>query len=437
MEHPSKEELIPFSGYQKFLIVILALLQFTVILDFMVLSPLGDVLMKKLDITPSQFGYVVSAYAFSAGISGILAAGFADKFDRKKLLLFFYTGFIAGTFFCSVANSFETLLAARIITGLFGGVIGSISMAIITDMFAVHQRGRVMGFVQMAFAASQILGIPIGIVIANHWGWHATFVMIVFLALAIGVTVVLRMKPVNKHLALQSDKSPLLHLWHTLQHPTYKVGFTAIALLSVGGFMMMPFGSAFLINNIKITQQDLPKIFMITGLSSVVIMPLVGKLSDKIDKFYLFAAGSILAIVMILIYTNLPPVPLWEIIIINVIMFAGIMSRVVPATTLNTSIPDMKDRGAYMSITASLQQISGGFAAVIAGKIISQQTKTSPLEHYPILGIVVSCVSVLSIYLVYRISVVVKKRDEERELEKINAVLASKQANNEMPEIAV
>ncbi|MBS1780710.1 MAG: MFS transporter [Bacteroidetes bacterium] len=435
MEQKSKEELIPFSGYQKFLIVILALLQFTVILDFMVLSPLGDVLMKTLNITPSQFGYVVSAYAFSAGISGILAAGFADKFDRKKMLLFFYAGFIAGTFFCSMANNFTTLLAARIITGLFGGVIGSISMAIITDMFAVHQRGRVMGFVQMAFAASQILGIPIGIVIANNWGWHATFLMIVVLALAIGVAVILRMKPVNKHLELQSDKSPLLHLWHTLQHPTYKVGFTAIALLSVGGFMMMPFGSAFLINNIKITQQDLPKIFMITGLSSVVIMPLVGKLSDKIDKFYLFAAGSILAIVMILIYTNLPPVPLWEILVVNVIMFAGIMSRVVPATTLNTSIPDMKDRGAYMSITSSLQQISGGIAAVIAGKIISQQTKTSPLEHYPTLGIVVSCVSVLSIYLIYRISVVVKKRDAERELEKINAVLASKQANANVQEI--
>jgi predicted MFS family arabinose efflux permease len=259
--------------------------------------------------------------------------------------------------------------------------------------------------------------------------------MIVVLALAIGVAVILRMKPVNKHLALQSDKSPLLHLWHTLQHPTYKVGFTAIALLSVGGFMMMPFGSAFLINNIKITQQDLPKIFMITGLSSVVIMPLVGKLSDKIDKFYLFAAGSILAIIMILIYTNLPPVPLWEILIVNVIMFAGIMSRVVPATTLNTSIPDMKDRGAYMSITSSLQQISGGIAAVIAGKIISQQTKTSPLEHYPTLGIVVSCVSLLSIYLIYRISVVVKKRDAERELEKINAVLASKQSTAGFQEI--
>src|SRR6187431_633604 len=135
-----------FTSYQGLVIVLLALTQFTVVLDFMVMSPLGDMLMKSMNLTTSQFGFAVSAYAFSAGISGFLAAGFADKFDRKKLLIFFYTGFIAGTVFCGLANSHEALLTARIITGVFGGVIGSISMAIITDIFSLQQRGRVMGF---------------------------------------------------------------------------------------------------------------------------------------------------------------------------------------------------------------------------------------------------------------------------------------------------
>ena len=170
----AKTDKIPFTDYQRFIIVLLALLQFTIILDFMIISPLGDILMKTMGLSTSQFGSVVSAYAISAGISGILAAGFADKFDRKKLLLFFYVGFIIGTAFCAMAYNYHTLLLARIVTGIFGGVIGSISMAIVADLFTIQQRGRVMGFMQMGFGASQVLGIPISLFIANEWGWQST-----------------------------------------------------------------------------------------------------------------------------------------------------------------------------------------------------------------------------------------------------------------------
>jgi predicted MFS family arabinose efflux permease len=410
MNKQTINETIPFTPYQKFIIVILALLQFTIILDFMVISPLGDILMKTLDMTTSNFGVVVSAYAFSAGISGLLAAGFADKFDRKKILLFFYTGFILGTLCCAFSTSYTMLLAARIITGLFGGVIGSVSLAIMTDLFAINQRGRVMGFIQMAFATSQILGIPIGLYFANLWGWHSAFLMIVVLALAILIAVVVKMKPVDKHLELQSDKNAFLHLWHTLQNGNYRIGFSAVAILSVGGFMLQPFGSAFLVNNIHITQQQLPIIFFFTGIAVLFIMPVIGKLSDKINKFALFAAGSVLSIIMVIIYTNLSPIPMWEIIVINMILFMGIMSRMVPATTLNTGIPEMKDRGAYMAITSSMQQIAGGIAAVCAGLVVHQQTKTSPLENYNILGYVIAVVTLCSIFLIYRVHKMVQKK---------------------------
>ena len=189
MEKTIKES-FAFTLNQKILIAILALLQFTVILDFMVISPLGDILMKTLDMTPANFGFAVSAYAFSAGISGLLAAGFADKFDRKKLLIFFYTGFIIGTVFCALSTSYITLLLARIFTGLFGGVIGSISLAIVTDLFVLQQRARVMGFIQMAFATSQILGIPLGLYFANHWGWHSSFLMIAALGVLILIAII-------------------------------------------------------------------------------------------------------------------------------------------------------------------------------------------------------------------------------------------------------
>jgi len=405
-----------FTFNQKIIIAILALLQFTVILDFMVISPLGDILMKTLDMTTSNFGFAVSAYAFSAGISGLLAAGFADKFDRKKLLIFFYTGFIIGTVFCALSTSYMMLLMARIVTGLFGGVIGSVSLAIVTDLFVIHQRGRVMGFIQMAFATSQILGIPVGLYFANNWGWHSAFIMIAVLGVLILIAIITQMQPIIKHLEVQSDKSPFLHLWHTLSNKQYQIGFASIAFLSVGGFMLQPFGSAFLVNNIKISHLELPMVFFFTGLSVLFIMPLVGKLSDKISKFKLFAAGSILSIIMILIYTNLNPIPLWEIVVINMILFMGIMSRMIPATTLNTAIPGLEDRGAYMSISSSLQQIAGGIAAVCAGYIVHQKTKTAPLENYDILGYVIAIITLCSIFFIWRVNQLVKSKDAAKEV---------------------
>ncbi len=399
-----------FSKYQVFVIVLMALLQFTIILDFMILSPLGDILMKKLNMSTKQFGSVVSAYAISAGISGILAAGFADKFDRKKLLMFFYAGFVLGTLLCGLANSYETLFAARVVTGIFGGVIGSISMAIVTDLFTLQQRGRVMGYVQMAFAASQILGIPIGLILANLWGWHSTFFMLVILSTAIGILTIVKLKPLTEHLKLQSDKNALQHLWHTVKKRDYRIGFFATAMLSMGGFMLMPFTSAFIVNNVKIAQEDLYIIFTFTGLSSIIIMPIIGKLSDKIDKFKLFAVGSLIAAVMVVVYTNLPPSPIWVVIIVNMILFMGIMSRMVPATALGSAVPEMYDRGAYMSINSSLQQMAGGLAAIFAGFVVVQPTKHSPLQHFDILGYVMLGFIFLCLYLVYRISELLKKK---------------------------
>lgn len=404
------KEPVPFSAYQKLAIALLAVTQFTVILDFMVISPLGDFLMKSMGLHPNQFGIAVSVYAFSAGISGLLTAGFADRFDRKKLLLFFYTGFIAGTLLCGLSHSYFMLLAARLITGLFGGVIGSISLAIVTDLFAIEQRGRAMGFMQMGFSASQVLGIPIGIYLANLWGWQSAFLMVAGIAVVTAVIVVFKLQPVNKHLALKQQRSAFKHLLHTVAQRNYRIGFTATALLSIGGFMMMPFGTAFAVNNLRIAPAQLPLLFMVSGIASLIIMPLVGKLSDKIDKYKLFVIASLYMMVVIVAYTNLTAQPLWFVMIFNVMMMAGIFSRMIPSTALTTAIPDMQDRGAFMSINASLQQIAGGVAAAIAGTIIVQKTKYSPLENYNLLGYLIVAISCVTIVLLYRVSVMIKRK---------------------------
>ena len=390
-----------FTPYEKFVIAILSLLQFTVIVDFMVLSPLGAILMPKMGISTSQFGLVVSAYAISAGVSGFLAAGFADRFDRKKMLLFFYVGFVLGTLLCGVVGSYHFLLFARIFTGIFGGVIGSISFAIITDTFRMEVRGRVMGFVQMSLSASQVLGIPIGLYLATRFDWHAPFLMIMTVATPVGIVIFLKLKPVTAHLHGRQDKNAFVHLWHTMSNPFYLRGFVATMLLATGGFMIMPFSSAFLVNNILIPETRLSLIFFITGLFSMLTGPILGRISDRFGKYRLFLFGSILSMVMVLVYTNLGPNPIWVIILTNTILWVGITSRMISSSALTSGVPNMKDRGAYMGINSSIQQVSGGIASFAAGLIVYQPTKTAPLQHFDIVGYVTICSMVLTVIMMY------------------------------------
>lgn len=407
---------VPFSSYQKFVIFILALSQFSVILDFMIMSPLGDMLMKSMKLTTDQFGLCVAAYAISAGISGLLTAGFADRFDRKKLLVFFFMGFIVGTGFCALANSYVTLVAARVFTGIFGGVIGSISLAIITDIFDMHHRGRVMGFIQMGFGASQVLGIPISLRLANVWGWQAPFVLVVGIGIIAVLLIMAKLQPITTHLsAATRNRNVVQHLWQTATKRHHRIAFLATCILSLGGFMMMPFGSAFAINNLGVTETQLPNLFMYVGIGTLIIMPIVGKLSDKIDKFVLFAIASLWMLVMVVIYTNQGLSPLWMVVGLNVLMMMGVMSRMIPATALVTAIPELADRGAFMSINSSLQQIAGGFAAAFAGTIVVQP-EHAPLQHYDTLGYIVCAISLLGILMVYRISVVAKNKMKEQKL---------------------
>ena len=399
-----------FSGYQKFVITILALTQFTVVLDFMVMSPLGDLLMKSMQLTTKQFGIAVFSYAFSAGISGFLTAGFADSFDRKKLLLFFYIGFIVGTLFCGLATNFYLLVAARVFTGIFGGVIGSISMAIVSDLFPIEKRGRVMGFLQMGFGASQVLGIPISLYIANHFGWQSPFFLIVGMAFVIWSFIMLKMKPITKHLEVKNkDTNALQHLVHTIQNRNYRIGFLTTALMSLGGFMIMPWGSVYAINNLHVTQEQLPLLFMIAGVATLLMMPLIGKISDKINKFTIFTFASAWMIIVVVIYANLGATSFAIVVILNVLMMMGVMARMVPSVALVSELPKLQDRGAFMSVNSSLQQMAGGIAAAIGGMIVVQKDVNSPIEHYDTLAYVVSFFVILCVIMLFRVQRILKE----------------------------
>jgi len=391
-----------FTRYQKFVIAMLAFLQFTIVLDFTILSPLGAFLLRDLGIVTSQFGLVVSVYAFSAGISGLLTAGFADKFDRKKLLLFFYCGFVLGTLLCALSANFHFLLVARVVTGLFGGVIGSISFAIITDLFSLQVRGRVMGVVQTAFSASQVMGLPLGLYLANHHGWHAPFFIIAGVAVVVGVVIATFLKPIDQHLKVCSKVNPLRHLLKTMAQGRYLRGFAATILLATGGFMLTPFSSAFTVHNLGISLDRLPLVYMITGVSSMVLGPIMGRLSDAMGKYVIFCAGTALGMVMVGIYCNLGLTPIAWVIVVNVLLFAAIMARMVSSSALTSGIPDVEDRGAFMAVTSSLQQLSGGVASSVAGLIVVQSSD-GRLLHYPTLGVVVMSAMFITIAMMYPI----------------------------------
>jgi predicted MFS family arabinose efflux permease len=402
-----------FSRYQAFLVALLAFVQFTIILDFMIMSPLGAIIMPALNITAAQFGIAVSVYAFAAGFSGILAAGFADRFDRKRLLLFFYVGFTLGTTLCALAPTYHLLLLGRIVTGLFGGVMGSVVLAIVTDLFALHLRGRVMGFVQTAFAASQVLGIPAGLFLSNHWNWHVAFGALVGLSIAAIVAVSLVMKPVDGHLRLKQDRTAFRHLIATVGQPRYTLAFAVTTLLATGGFMLMPFGSAFTVHNLGIDIVHLPTIYLISGLFSIFTGPLVGRASDAFGKFPTFMFGSAVSVVMVLIYTHLGQVSLTTAIVVNVLMFVGIFSRMIPSQALISAIPEPSQRGSFSAISASLQQLSGGLGSVLAAAIIAENADGT-LRHFDRLGYIVVTTSILSLIAMYFVQKSVAARSGKR-----------------------
>lgn len=399
-----------FNTYQKRALVLLALVQFCIILDFMIIAPIGDILMKAISIDTSQFGIVVSSYAFSAAIASILTAGFADRFDRKKLLIIFFGGFILGTLACGVSHTYEQIVISRIITGMFAGVSNAVLMTLVIDLFLPQQRGRAMGMIQMGFGMSQVIGVPLGLFIAAKLGWEFTFFSIVAFAAVITAALIISLAPANEHLTHQVEKNPFLHFWKTISNKDYQIGFSAVTLLSIGGFMIMPFTAVFMVNNVHVSTHDLPLVFLSSGIVALIVMPIMGKLSDKYDRFTLFTIGSIAGMVAIIIYTQLSVTPLWLVIVINMLVMACIMCRMSPAMALNSMVPKAEDRGAYMGLSSALQQTAGGLGAIIAGMIIYQADNHSPIVHFDWLGYIIALIFAICIYLVYRMKKLLDSR---------------------------
>jgi predicted MFS family arabinose efflux permease len=399
MEKPER-----FSTYQKLVILGLSCLLFTVVLDYMLLPALSATLLAEIQLSTDEFGLIASAYALSAGISALLASGYADRFERKSFLLVFYSGFLIGIVICGLSPSFFILLIARIITGAFGGVMASICFAMVADLFSLSQRGRVMGWIQMAFAASLVMGLPLSLFIASSFSWQMAYAMIFCFGVLALLLITFLIRPLSNSTELSP---PWSHIFSNLRKSSYWTVYSANILIVGGDVIFMTFNAAFLTNNLGLSESQLPYVYGAIGITSLLAAPIFGKLADRFGKWSIFAFGTLLSVVAVLIYTAGAIQSFEWIILVHSFLYFGVNARMVSSTALATAVPKKSDRGAFLAIDSSVQQLAGGLAAALAGWVIFQDADGS-LLHYPQIGWLITVLMIFSVGLVFLVDRQVK-----------------------------
>lgn len=387
------------------LLLLLAVIQFTHIIDFVIMMPLGPQLMRVFDISPKEFSFLVSAYTFSAAVSGFISTLFIDKFDRKHALLGLYGGFIVGTFCCAIAPNYHLLLLARILAGAFGGVIGALVFAIIGDAIPEERRGAATGKVMAAFSAASIAGVPVGLYLASRMNWHAPFYALTFMSLGVLVLAYMLLPPMRGHLTNAVRTKPLRVIGDILRNANLLWALGLMVVLTLAGFTIVPFISPYLVANVGFAETDLPFMYLFGGLATVVTSQLAGRLSDRYGKQRIFVYTALFSLIPILLITQLKPAPHYLIFTVTTIFFIGFGARFVPAMSLITSSVSPKQRGSFMSFNASIQQMAAGLSAFLSGLVI-EKTAAGTLLHFDKIGYLAVGATLLCIFIIRRLKVV-------------------------------
>ncbi len=364
------------------ILLLLASAQFTNIVDFMIMMPLEPQLVRMFGISPLEFSVLVSSYSISAGISAIFSSLLVDDYDRKKSFLFIYGGFLIGTFFCASATSFQVLLASRIFTGLFGGIMSSQIMSIVGDIIHPLYRGRAMGVVMGAFSAASVLGVPLGLFIAAHTSWHAPFYSLVGIGIGIFVLGLKTLPPMQSHLKRSNEKRSKTEIYfYILKHPKLMWALSLFPTLMLAHFIIIPFISPYMSANIGFSDTQLSYIYFFGGALTIVSSPLVGRWVDRSSPYKVFRIMAFLVLIPIIAITHLPPVPIWVALIVTSMFFVMGSARMIPAMTAVTGSIEPRFRGGFMSINAALQQLGSGLASFIAGMIITRSPEGKILNY--------------------------------------------------------
>ena len=379
------------------LLLLLAAVQFTQIMDFMIMMPLGPQLMRELGISAQQFGGLISSFAITAGVVGLAAAPFTDRFDRRKLLLFCYAGFTLATLACGLSNDAATLLWARAICGAFGGVSGATIMAIVADVVPAERRARGMGIIMTAFSAAAALGVPFGLKLAQVWKWEAPFLVVAGIAAVVWIGLFRILPPVRGHLTGEKIRSGEDFL-ELLKNGNAWVGLSLMVAIVFGHFTIIPYLSPYLVGNVGVPETSLFLVYLTGGLVTIFTGPFIGKMADRHGRFLIYAILVGGACVAIRLLTSSGPLPLWQSLVLAGLFFAFASGRFVPAQAVISMAVPSKRRGAYMSLVACSRDLASGLTAFIGGQIVAQGTQ-GQLLHFERLGWLAIGVSLLSLWI--------------------------------------
>jgi predicted MFS family arabinose efflux permease len=386
-------------------LLVLAAVQFTAVVDFMIIMPLGPLVNKELSLTPARFGAVVSAYAFAAGLVGLLAASHIDRFDRRKALVVVYAGFTTATLLCGLAPEFWSLVAARAVAGAFGGLLGALVFSVVGDTFPEARRGSATGIVMAAFGVATVAGVPAGLEAARQFtNWRAPFLFLAAGCLPVLTGAWVLLPPCRRH--LDGPARPRVSLLGVLRKPRHLWALALMAALVFGGFTVIPYISIYLVNNVGLTQAQLVYVYFAGGGVTLVSMPLLGRLADRYGKRVVFRALAVGSLVPVVLLTHLPAgSPLVAVLVVTTAFMALMSGRGVPATALVTSAAVPAERGAFLSLNSSAQQLAAGLAVQLSATMLGTPADpamagSAPLEGYATVGYVATAFSLLGVVVV-------------------------------------
>jgi predicted MFS family arabinose efflux permease len=387
---------------ERWVLLTLAAINFTHIVDFMVLMPLGPQLTALFRISDAQFGLLVAAYTLAAGASGLLATSFIDRFDRKPLLLWLYVGFALATLACGVAPNYAALLAARIAAGLFGGVMGALVQTIVGDVVPFERRGRAMGMVMAAFSLATVAGVPASLWLAAALGWHAPFIAIAVASAGVGIAALRLLPQLGGHLAQARAASPLANLAEVLRDANHWRAFVLTMLVMSAGFSIIPYVTIYATTNLGIAIADVPLIYLVGGVATFFTARLFGVLTDRWGKVRSFRALALAATVPMLVLTHMPAAPLAAYIVVTTFFFVLVSGRMVPSMAITTSAALPHLRGTFMSLNSSVQSLAMGLASMVGGLLIHRNA-AGQMTGYAACGWLGLVLSVLAVIWVSRV----------------------------------
>lgn len=393
---------IRFSRNEKILLGLMAGINFNHIVDFMIMMPLGPMLIRLFGIEARQFGLLVSSYSFTAGVSGLLASLYIDRFDRKSSLLFFFAGFILSTVACALAPSFWFLLAARSLAGAFGGVLSSLVLAIVSDAIPYERRGTAMGVVMGSFSVASVLGVPFSLELANRFSWHAPFVFLGGLSFLVWLLISWLMHPMRGHLLSKEARRPKRDTFlRILRTPAQLWALFFMFAVVMGQFTVIPYLSQSYVANAGLPEGKLSYIYLFGGFCSMVAAPLAGWLADKTSKHTVFALSAVVSAVPIVLITNMGARPVWYLILISCFFFIVMSGRMVPAMAMVSSTASPQYRGSFMSVSSAVQNLSAALAAYTGGQIV--RFENGQFLNYAQVGFVAVAFSALALFASRRI----------------------------------